>query len=96
MILRKNKEMVRFRVTIDDREEGLIPPLSLSNKVIISFYSDRNLNEKMIFKNSKVEEYYSHLDIEIIEKDLENIKDLSNDIKSLKMKRKQLKINQII
>ena len=75
--------MVRFRVAIDDREEGLIPPLSLSNKVIISFYSDRNLNEKMIFKNPKVEEYYSNLDIESVEKDLENIKDLSSDFNKI-------------
>lgn len=79
----QNKEMVRFRVAIDDREEGLIPPLSLSNKVIISFYSDRNLNEKMIFKNPKVEEYYSNLDIESVEKDLENIKDLSSDFNKI-------------
>ena len=79
----QNKEMVRFRVAIDDREEGLIPPLSLSNKVIITFYSDRNLNEKMIFKNPKVEEYYSNLDIESVEKDLENIKSLSSDFNKI-------------
>ncbi len=75
--------MVRFRVAIDDREEGLIPPLSLSNKVIISFYSDRNFNEKMIFKNPKVEEYYSNLDIESVEKDLKNIKNLSSDFNKI-------------
>ena len=75
--------MVRFRVAIDDREEGLIPPLSLSNKVIITFYSDRNFNEKMIFKNPKVEEYYSNLDIESVEKDLKNIKNLSSDFNKI-------------
>ncbi|WP_155827387.1 hypothetical protein [Campylobacter ureolyticus] len=37
----------------------------------------------MIFKNSKVEEYYSNLDIESIKKDLENIKSLSNDFNNI-------------
>lgn len=66
--------MVRFRVAIDDREEGLIPPLSLSNKIIISFYYDRN---------PKVEEYCSNLDIESVEKDLKNIKDLGNNFNKI-------------
>ncbi|EPH07550.1 hypothetical protein HMPREF9309_01451 [Campylobacter ureolyticus ACS-301-V-Sch3b] len=61
------------------------PQLSLppSRDTIITFYFDRNLNEKMIFKNSKVEEYYSNLDIESIKKDLENIKSLSNDFNNI-------------
>ncbi len=44
----------KFRAAIDDREECLIPPLSLSKRITISFYSDRNLNEKMIFKILKL------------------------------------------
>ncbi|MCR2063220.1 hypothetical protein CHLV4140_10360, partial [Campylobacter helveticus] len=39
---------------------GLIPPLSPSDEIIITFYSDRNLNEKMEFKNPKVREYYGN------------------------------------
>lgn len=37
----------------------------------------------MIFKNPKVEEYYSNLDIESIKKDLENIKNLSNNFNNI-------------
>ena len=50
---------VRFRVAIDKHKgEGLIPPLSPSAGVIITFYSDRNLNKQMEFKNPRVEAYY--------------------------------------
>lgn len=50
---------VRFRVAVDTyKGEGLIPPLSPFADVIITFYSDRNLNEPMKFKNPKVEAYY--------------------------------------
>ena len=50
---------VRFRVAIDKHKgEGLIPPLSPSADVIITFYSDRNLNKKMEFKNPKVAQHY--------------------------------------
>ena len=56
----QDKNGIRFRVATDiNREEGLIPPLSPSDEIIISFYSDRNLNQKMQFKNPKVEAYYS-------------------------------------
>ncbi|MDO7253079.1 hypothetical protein [Helicobacter cappadocius] len=52
----ENEKGVRFRTIIDKiRGEGLhIAPLSPSNEVIITFYSDRNLNAKMRFKNPKV------------------------------------------
>ena len=56
----QDKNGIRFRVATDiNREEGLIPPLSPSDEIIISFYSDRNLNQKMQFKNPEVEAYYS-------------------------------------
>ncbi|PAF53020.1 hypothetical protein BKH42_08170 [Helicobacter sp. 13S00482-2] len=56
----ENENKVRFRVVVDKiRREGLpITPLSPSADVIISFYSDRNLNNKMQFKNPLVNEYY--------------------------------------
>ena len=50
---------VRFRVAIDKHKgEGLIPPLSPSAGVIITFYSDRNLNKQMEFKNPQVAAHY--------------------------------------
>lgn len=56
----QDKNGIRFRVATDiNREEGLIPPLSPSDEIIISFYSDRNLNQKMQFKNPEVEAFYS-------------------------------------
>lgn len=55
----QNKEGIRFRVAIDEyKEEGLIPPLSPLAPIIITFYSDRNLNQQMEFKNPKVRAYY--------------------------------------
>ena len=80
---------MRFRCIVDHIEREVYkrggPQLSLppSRDTIITFYSDRNLNEKMIFKNPKVEEYYSNLDIESVEKDLKNIKDLSSDFNKI-------------
>ena len=59
---------VRFRVTIDNKrqagEEGLIAPLSLPNDVIITFYSDRNLKERTVFKNPAVRESYEPKELE--------------------------------
>lgn len=57
----ENKENVRFRVVTDIQRGGLQLPLSPFEHQIISFYSDRNLNEKMKFKNPKVAEYYEKL-----------------------------------
>lgn len=37
----------------------------------------------MIFKNPKVEEYYSNLDIESVKKDLESIESLNNDFNNI-------------
>ena len=55
----EDKDGVRFRVAIDKvKEEGLIPPLSPFDNVIISFYSDRNAINKMLYKNPKVQDYY--------------------------------------
>ncbi|ARE81449.1 hypothetical protein CHELV3228_a0076 (plasmid) [Campylobacter helveticus] len=57
----ENDEGVRFRIATDKiKGEGLIPPLSPFDEIIITFYSDRNLNEKMEFKNPKVREYYAN------------------------------------
>lgn len=73
----QDKNGIRFRVATDiNREEGLIPPLSPSDEIIISFYSDRNLNQKMQFKNPEVEAYYSTY----IPKTKEELKDLVDDL----------------
>lgn len=63
----QDNQGTRFRVAIDTKEtkngmEGLIPPLSHSDTTIISFYSDRNINKRMQFKNPKVAEYYENLE----------------------------------
>ena len=56
----ENSEGVRFRLATDKTKwEGLIPPLSPSDETIITFYSDRNLNERMEFKNPNVAKYYA-------------------------------------
>ncbi|MDE6885885.1 MAG: hypothetical protein K2P17_02420 [Helicobacteraceae bacterium] len=58
----ENNESVRFRIATDKiKGEGLIPPLSPYDGIIITFYSDRNLKEKMKFKNPKVESYYKKI-----------------------------------
>ena len=55
----ENSEGVRFRLATDKTKwEGLIPPLSPSDETIITFYSDRNLNERTEFKNPNVAKYY--------------------------------------
>ena len=58
----ENAEKVRFRIIADsirkDRGEGDNCHSSPSADVIITFYSDRNLNEKMLFKNPKVQGFY--------------------------------------
>ena len=73
----QDSDGIRFRVTMDSKrqagEEGLITPLSLPNDVIITFYSDRNLNKKMVFKNPAVREFYESKkldDVEIEQADL--------------------------
>lgn len=56
----ENDGSVRFRV-ITDKHKGeghSNTPLSPSADVIITFYSDRNLNKQMEFKNPRVEAYY--------------------------------------
>lgn len=56
----QNDNGVRFRVIADKHKgEGHSnTPLSPFADVIITFYSDRNLNKQMEFKNPRVEAYY--------------------------------------
>lgn len=54
----ENEKKVRFRAIVDSPMGGSQPPLSPSDEVIITFYSDRNLNAKMVFKNPKVRKHY--------------------------------------
>ena len=69
----ENDEGIRFRTVIDKISQGYFeqikeeyqrggsqPPLSPFDEIIITFYSDRNLNQKMEFKNPKVKEYYQN------------------------------------
>lgn len=37
---------------------GSQPPISRSDEVIVTFYSDKNLNAKMVFKNPKVRKHH--------------------------------------
>ena len=81
----ENDEGVRFRIATDKiKGEGLIPPLSPFDEIIITFYSDRNLNEKMEFKNPKVREYYENKEIkqEQIKTMQEAVKKASQNLKS--------------
>ncbi|MCR2124169.1 hypothetical protein CUPS3778_03855, partial [Campylobacter upsaliensis] len=64
--------------------EGLIPPLSPFDEIIITFYSDRNLNEKMEFKNPKVREYYENKEIK-----QEQIKTMQEAVKKASQKLKE-------
>ena len=64
----ENTEKTRFRAVVSKITEGYLskthqrggsqPPLSPSDDIIITFYSDRNLNKQMEFKNPRVEAYY--------------------------------------
>lgn len=56
----ENEKAVRFRVITDKikREGHSNTPLSPFDETIITFYSDRNLNKKMEFKNPKVSKHY--------------------------------------
>ncbi|WP_270975473.1 hypothetical protein [Campylobacter helveticus] len=66
----ENDEGVRFRVVSDKLSQKIVEkinqmggsqlPLSPFDNTIITFYSDRNLNQKMEFKNPKVREYYAN------------------------------------
>lgn len=68
----QDKKGVRFRVAssnmnkktikILNQERGLQLPLTSLDEIIITFYSDRNLNERMLFKNPKVKAYYESLE----------------------------------
>ncbi|MDO7253077.1 hypothetical protein [Helicobacter cappadocius] len=56
----ENEKGVRFRSVVDNQMGGPQLPLSPSDEVIITFYSDRNLNQKMQFKNHKVAKHYEN------------------------------------
>ncbi|ECL3871087.1 hypothetical protein FTH69_05435 [Campylobacter upsaliensis] len=62
----ENNESVRFRIVTDTNyklikgEGHSNTPLSPSDEIIITFYSDGNLNKQMEFKNPKVAKYYAN------------------------------------
>ncbi|ELP0365600.1 hypothetical protein R1O88_001384 [Campylobacter upsaliensis] len=82
----ENDEGVRFRIATDKiKGEGLPKtPLSPFDEIIITFYSDRNLNEKMEFKNPKVREYYENKEIK-----QEQIKTMQEAVKKASQKLKE-------
>ena len=53
----ENKEGVRFRLVVNDIADMDSNPTTATQE-IITFYSDRNLKERMQFKNHKVQEAY--------------------------------------
>ncbi|WP_258437185.1 hypothetical protein, partial [Helicobacter monodelphidis] len=60
----ENDEGVRFRVVAGkrkllDRQGHTSTTFHQSNNQIITFYSDRNLNTRMVFKNPQVDSYYT-------------------------------------
>lgn len=61
----ENDDRTRFRIVADtireNKGEGDNCHSTPFASAIISFYSDRNLNEKMNFKNPKVKAYYERL-----------------------------------
>lgn len=66
----ENDEGIRFRMVSDKLSQKIVEkikqmggsqlPLSPFDNTIITFYSDRNLNQKMEFKNPKLKEYYQN------------------------------------
>ncbi|EEY3085999.1 hypothetical protein HF239_001691 [Campylobacter jejuni] len=86
----ENNESVRFRIVTDTNyklikgEGHSNTPLSPSDEIIITFYSDRNLNEKMEFKNPKVREYYENKEIK-----QEQIKTMQEAVKKASQKLKE-------
>ncbi|TNB61308.1 hypothetical protein FDW43_08680, partial [Campylobacter helveticus] len=58
--------------------------LSPSDEIIITFYSDRNLNKQMEFKNPKVREYYENKEIK-----QEQIKTMQEAVKKASQKLKE-------
>lgn len=58
----ENKEGIRFRTIVDriDGQGHTSTTFHPSNEQIISFYSDRNFNKQMEFKNPKVTQYYQN------------------------------------
>ncbi|PAF46463.1 hypothetical protein BKH41_09120 [Helicobacter sp. 12S02232-10] len=70
----ENQENVRFRVIVDKQRGGPQLPLSPSDNQIISFYSDRNLNEAMQFKNPLVTKHYT---------DIKNNKSLDSQLQKI-------------
>ena len=93
----ENEKGIRFRIATDKiKGEGLIPPLSPSDEIIITFYSDRNIKERMLFKNPKVTLFYESKELN---KQLENLLKQRNKNKEIntllkEMKNKNIKLSK--
>lgn len=92
----ENNESVRFRIVTDTNyklikgEGHSNTPLSPSDEIIITFYSDRNLNKQMEFKNPKVAKYYANE-----AKQDKSTKDFKSKLKELTPKIMQTKLSKI-
>lgn len=110
----QDKKGTRFRVVIDKiskkylenlekkyQERGLQLPLTSLDEIIITFYSDRNLNERMLFKNPKVSLFYEakelNKELELLLKQRNKAKEINSLLKQMKAKNIKLsKANQNI
>lgn len=91
----------RFRVVVDNfknkikkhnQEGGPQLPLTPLDEIIITFYSDRNLKERMIFKNPKVTLFYEAKEFN---KELESLLKQRNKNKEIEKFLKEMKAKNI-
>lgn len=80
----ENEKEVRFRAITDTRREGDNCHSTSPSEIIITFYSDRNLNKKMEFKNPIVEHFYAN------EKKIQSIEKILHSNTSISQKEKAL------
>ena len=110
----QDKKGIRFRTVVDRiskkaieilekkyQERGSQLPLSTLDEIIITFYSDRNLNERMLFKNPKVALFYEakelNKELELLLKQRNKAKEINSLLKQMKAKNIKLsKANQNI
>lgn len=82
-MVNKEKRGIYNVIFVEESQRGGTQlPLSPSDEQIITFYSDRNLSQRMDFKNPRVKEYYEHLESQITQSETSNhsikIKDFNN------------------
>ncbi|WP_297195240.1 hypothetical protein [uncultured Campylobacter sp.] len=90
----QDEKGIRFRVVSGMFEREGLPktPLSPFNDTIVTFYSDRNLKERMLFKNPKVILFYESKELN---KQLENLLKQRNKNKEINTLLKEMKAKNI-